>query len=126
MKGWLEKLPVTAFSCNGSIYYGMDDHLQQTGELPSCLFLAGFDPLMLGYEKNENPFLPPEHMRKIFSLSGIVMPALLMDGQVKGVWKEKGKKVTVNLFEPLTKKQMTALEETARSLWNEKTLVFSP
>lgn len=126
VKTWLEQLPVTAISCNGSTYYGMCDLLPQAEELPTCLFLSGFDPVMLGYEKKENPFLPPEHMRKIFSLSGIVMPALLIDGRVKGLWKEKGGKITVFLFEPLTEKQKAAAEEAARRLWQEKTLVFSP
>lgn len=125
VNSWLEKLPLTAFSCNGSVYFGMEDHLPQPGAIPPCLFLAGFDPLMLGYEKKENPFLPPECMRKIFSLSGIVMPALLMDGRVKGMWKEKGGKIIITLVEPLTKKQLTALEDKARALWQEKTLVFS-
>ena len=126
VKSWLEQLPLTAISCNGSTYYGMNDPLRQTEELPACLFLSGFDPVMLGYEKRENPFLPPEHIRKIFSLSGIVMPALLIDGKVKGTWKEKGGKITVSLFEPLTKKQMAATEEAALRLWQEKTLVFFP
>ncbi len=44
-------------------------------EIPDCLFLAGFDPLLMGYEKKESPFLPPEYLRKVFSLAGIVMPA---------------------------------------------------
>lgn len=125
IKDWLNKLPVKEILSDGHLYYGMDSHLPQEGEIPACLFLAGFDPLMLGYEKKENPFLPPEYMRKIFSLSGIVMPGLLIDGQVKGLWKEKDRRLMITLFEPLTKRQIAAVEETARSIWHEKTLVFS-
>lgn len=124
VKDWIKKLPLTAVSCNGDTYYVPQNCLPQPEKIPRCLFLAGFDPLMLGYEKKENPFLPPEHMRKIFSLSGIVMPALLVDGKVKGMWKEKGKKILTTLFEPLDKEQMDALKETAHALWHEKTLVF--
>ncbi len=29
----------------------------EEAELPDCLFVAGFDQLLLGYEKKANPFL---------------------------------------------------------------------
>lgn len=124
VKAWMNKLPLKAIPCEGNTYYAMEGCPPPPGAIPRCLFLAGFDPLMLGYEKKETPFLPPEHMRKIFSLSGIVMPALMMDGKVKGMWKEKGNKLSITLFEPLDKGQIDALKEAAHTLWQEKTLVF--
>ena len=66
--------------------------------VPDCLFLAGFDQLMLGYEKTENPFLPQAYMREIFLSSGIVRPVILVCGTAVGWWNLKNKTLTVNLF----------------------------
>ena len=63
--------------------------------------LAGFDPLMMGYRKEDNPFLPPAHLRGIFNLAGIVNPAILLHGRVVGKWKEKDGKVELTPFEPI-------------------------
>ena len=65
---------------------------------PSVLFLAGFDQLMLGYEKTQSLFLPPEHLRDIFTRSGIVRPALLVNGTVAGHWNLKNGKLIITLF----------------------------
>lgn len=37
--------------------------------------------------------LSQENMRAIFNLAEIVMPALMIDGEVVGKWKKKNKKV---------------------------------
>ena len=74
------------------------------GELPKCLFLAGFDQLMLGYEKTESLFLPKEHMRDIFNLAGIVRPAILVNGTVVGWWNLKNRKLKITLFSPADQK----------------------
>lgn len=72
---------------------------------------------MLGYQKTENPFLPPEHLRGIFNLSGIVMPAVLLHGRVAGKWKKNGKKLSVTLFETISPKEKEQAEICAFELW---------
>lgn len=64
-------------------------HLKKTMHSPRCLFLAGFDQLMLGYEKKESLYLAPENLRAIFNLAGIVMPPVMLDGRVVGKWKRR-------------------------------------
>ena len=86
------------------------------GELPKCLFLAGFDQLMLGYEKTESLFLPKEHMRDIFNLAGIVRPAILVNGTVVGWWNLKNRKLKITLFSPADQK---LIFDAATRLWNE-------
>ena len=83
VKSWLKQLPVTETTLDGKSYFYIDNDLP-AGNLPDCLFLAGFDQLMLGYEKTESLFLPREHMRNIFNLAGIVRPAILVNGTVVG------------------------------------------
>lgn len=97
VKAWLEELPVAETVLDGKTYFYIDDGVP-TVELPGCLFLAGFDQLMLGYEKTESLFLPREHMRDIFNLAGIVRPAILIDGNVAGWWNMKNRKLTLTMF----------------------------
>lgn len=113
VKKWLQQLPVNAAEYGGKAYYYIDSGLP-TGEIPKCLFLAGFDQLMLGYEKKESLFLPQEHLRSIFNLAGIVHPAILMDGNVVGRWKQKERNLTITLFSPA---DHTTIEAAASELW---------
>ena len=115
VKSWLEQLPVTETTLDGKPYFYID-HGPPVGNLPDCLFLAGFDQLMLGYEKTESPFLPKEHMRDIFNLAGIVRPAILVNGTVVGWWNLKNHKLKITLFSPADQK---LISETASRLWND-------
>ena len=117
VKNWLKWLPVKAAECEGKNYYYIEESVPETAEIPACVFLAGFDPLMMGYEKTENPFLPKEHLREIFSLAGIVSPALLVHGNVAGRWKRTGKKLTITLFEPVAAQDITQIRDTAYRIW---------
>ena len=75
----MQGLDLKEVTCGGRIYYDLGD--SRTAAIPECLFLAGFDPLLLSYEKRENPCLPPQCLRGIFSLAGIVNPAVLLRGR---------------------------------------------
>ena len=93
-----------------------------TADIPHCLFLAGFDQLMLGYDKKDSLFLPREHLRDIFTLSGIVRPVLLVEGTAAGYWNMKNGKLTITAFRPLPE---TPIREAAESLWtNLKQIEF--
>ena len=113
VKSWLKQLPVTEATPDGKSYFYIDNSLS-AGELPDCLFLAGFDQLMLGYEKTESLFLPRDHMRQIFNLAGIVRPAILTNGTVTGWWNLKNCKLKVTLFSPTDQKLLT---NAATKLW---------
>ena len=115
VKSWLKQLPVIETSLDGKSYFYIDNGLP-AGELPGCLFLAGFDQLMLGYEKTESLFLPKEHMRDIFNLAGIVRPAILVNGTVVGWWNLKNRKLKITLFAPADQQ---LIERTATALWND-------
>lgn len=117
VRHWLAQLPVNEAVCDGKTYYWID-HGQITGaDMPKCLFLSGFDPLMLGYEKKESLYLPQEYLRGIFNLAGIVMPAVLIDGCVVGRWKYKNSKCTVTLFRDTSDIRET-VSESAQRMWN--------
>ena len=123
VKSWLKQLPVTETSLDGKSYFYIDNGLL-TGELPACLFLAGFDQLLLGYEKTESLFLPKEHMRDIFNLAGIVRPAILVNGTVVGWWNLNNRKLKITLF---TFAEQKLISDTATGLWHDlKGIEVSP
>ena len=115
VKSWLKQLPVTETTLDGKSYFYIDNGLP-AGNLPNCLFLAGFDQLMLGYEKTESLFLPKEHMREIFNLAGIVRPAIFVNGTVVGWWNLKNRRLKITLFSPA---DQTLISDTATQLWSD-------
>ena len=115
VKSWLTQLPVKEAILEGRSYFYIDDGLP-CSQLPDCLFLAGFDQLMLGYEKTESPFLPKEHMREIFSPAGIVRPTILVRGTVAGWWNLKNRRLKIMLF---TSYNQSLISDTAMELWKD-------
>ena len=116
----LEQLPYKSFACEKQTYYYIENGIDYDQNMPACVFLAGFDQLMLGYEKQDSLFLPREHLRGIFNKAGIVFPALLVDGTVAGRWKEEKKTIAVTLFAPLTARQKRAVLREAEKLWEKQ------
>lgn len=116
IRAWLRKLPVESFVCEGREYFHIPGETADA-EVPECLFLAGFDQLMLGYRKEDNPFLPAEHLRGIFNLAGIVLPPVLLHGRVVGKWKQDKQGAKVTLFEKITKKDQRLILRAGREYW---------
>ena len=100
IKALLARLPVETMAVDGKTYFRIPNG-EPRDDLPEVILLAGFDPLMMGYRKEDNPFLPPAHLRGIFNLAGIVNPAILLHGRVVGKWKEKDGKVELTPFVPI-------------------------
>lgn len=118
IRNFLDELPVNSLNFGGMdrFYIGS---LAACPDIPSCLFLAGFDQLLLGYQKSESLFLPPEHLRGIFNLAGIVFPAVLFKGRVVGRWKweREKKKFLFMPFESLKTSQLRLVEKAAQRLY---------
>lgn len=119
VKAWLEQLPVTAGACLGRDCFWIDDGRRTFPDVPDCVLLAGFDQLLLGYKKEESVFLPPEHLRRVFNLSGIVLPCVLLDGQAAARWKAAGRKCAVAPFRPLKVREKKAVEREVRRWFPE-------
>jgi hypothetical protein len=117
VKNWLKILPVESFDCEEKTYYYIPNGKTYDKEIPPCIFLAGFDQLMLGYQKKESIYLPQEHLRGIFNLAGIVMPPILLRGMVVGKWKKKNENLTCTLFEAVSDKEKKIICDTAEGLW---------
>ncbi|MBO5269436.1 MAG: winged helix DNA-binding domain-containing protein, partial [Clostridia bacterium] len=117
VKAWLSVLPVESFVCEGKTYYSIPSGRSYDRDIPPCIFLAGFDQLMLAYQKKESLYLPAEHLRGIFNLAGIVMPSVLLHGRVVGKWKKEPRRLTVTLFEAIDVKARETVRESAARLF---------
>ena len=119
VKKWLSQLPVASAECEGRTYFHIGSGRDVGCGLPPCVFLAGFDQLMLAYEKKESLYLRTEHLRSVFNLAGIVMPTVLLNGSVAGRWKKKSGKLTVELFAPVSSGEKRLIRTCADALWED-------
>lgn len=118
VKKLLPKLPVNVRELDRKMYFSLGDE-ELDCDMPSCVFLAGFDQLMLGYEKRDSLFLDPEYLRGIFNLAGIVRPALLFNGKVVGRWGRKGRRLRLEFFGSSSGAIKAAAAEAAERLWDD-------
>lgn len=114
----MSRIPLESVDVNGTALYYSGDIERHSG-IPDCLLLGGFDQLMLGYFKESSLFLPREYLRGIFTLSGIVMPAVLYRGKAAGRWKKNGKMVKIEMFCRPDTDMKKAITDKAESLFSD-------
>lgn len=85
-------------------YYYIGKLNENINELPTCVFLGGFDPLMLAY-KNKSRWLKSEYQKNIFLKNGFVRNIILLDGMADAIWKLDKGVLKITLFEPTSKKK---------------------
>ncbi|WP_157245773.1 winged helix DNA-binding domain-containing protein [Nonomuraea typhae] len=72
---------------------------EAAGSRPGLVrLLPAFDELLLGW-KSRDPILAPDHARAVFPGGGILRPAVLVNGRIRGTWSRKGSAAAVELFE---------------------------
>jgi len=119
VKEIMQKLPLLQTTIDGKSYFYLDELKNDYPTIPHCILLAGFDQLMLGYQKQDSIYLPQQHLRGIFNLAGIVMPPILLDGVVVGRWRKKNTKMTFELFEDISTKNKKYIESTMEETFDD-------
>lgn len=119
VKMWLNKLPIMSHKVDGKEYFYIGNGKTDYPDIPKCILLAGFDQLMLGYQKQQSLFLSIENLRGIFNLAGIVMPAILLDGKVVGKWKKDKNKMIFTLFESVDEIDKKCIVDTTEQYWTD-------
>lgn len=102
------------------------DGYYYTGELapvsvPRCLYLTGFDPLIMGY-KNRDRLFKPRDRRMVINEAGIVFPTILYRNQLRARWKKTPGRLTITPFYPLSNTAQDAMATTGRRLFNDRSL----
>jgi hypothetical protein len=100
----------------GNREYFYADSLLNTGKIPGCVFLAGFDQLLMGY-RDRSRIMDERHKRDVTTNTGIVHPTILLDGQIQAKWKKGGTKLTVTPFCKISSKNRHRIARYAKELF---------
>ncbi|MCK4261300.1 MAG: winged helix DNA-binding domain-containing protein [Halanaerobiales bacterium] len=105
------KMPLQTMSDHDhNDYYLLPERSDQSkNPIPKFIFLAGFDPLMLGYKDKKRFLIKPEYHEWIFKKNGFIKSVLLDEGQVIGIWKKDKREFNIQLFEDISKKDQRIL-----------------
>jgi hypothetical protein len=74
-----------------------------------------WDSVLLAYA-DRSRVIPPNHLRLVARNNGYVLPTLLIDGQVAGVWRPVESSLEATAFHPLSKGASTGLAAEASAL----------
>ncbi len=112
------ELTLEHIRCDGTIYWYLGG-LNPTGRLPSCLFLAGFDQLILGY-RDRSRLIDRRDLNKVTNIAGIVYPVVLLRGRVRARWKKAPGRLFVEPFRPLSQRDQQSVAAKGRKLFGEE------
>ncbi|MEA4869753.1 MAG: crosslink repair DNA glycosylase YcaQ family protein [Christensenella sp.] len=113
LKCLLELTATQDLSFQGQTYFTMGQRLPADAAMPDVLFLAGFDQMLLGYRKNENPILPQERIKSVYNNTGIIFPTVLLHGLACAVWKRTGNRLEIRPFQTIGSKDRKKIERKA-------------
>jgi hypothetical protein len=77
--------------------------------------LAMWDSVLLAHA-DRSRIIPPEHRPAVIRRNGDVLPTLLVDGQVAGVWRPVDGAIEATAFRPLSEETWTGLAAEAHAL----------
>jgi hypothetical protein len=77
--------------------------------------LPMWDSTLLAYADRAR-MMPPEYRKLVARSNGDVLPTMLVDGHVAGVWRPLGGRIEATAFQALTKADWKGLEEESQSM----------
>ncbi|MFF9779025.1 winged helix DNA-binding domain-containing protein [Streptomyces sp. NPDC013978] len=77
--------------------------------------MAMWDSTLLAYA-DRSRLLPPQYRTYVTRMNGDVLPTLLVDGQVAGIWRPQADAIEATAFHPLPASTWKALQEEATAL----------
>jgi len=101
---------------NGAVYYDIPGGLlpDETSLAPPRL-LPMWDSTLLAYA-DRSRIMPLEYRKLVMRNNGDVLPTLLVDGQVAGVWRSIDGRIEATAFHALAKAEWAGLEREANAL----------
>ncbi len=111
-------IPRRVHMIGGREYFSAGDPAFEA-DVPACVFLSGFDQLMLGYS-DRSRMMDARDRNAAITCSGILHPVILVDGRLRARWRKDGRRVSVSPFHSLTKKQWKAVDRAAQALFSDE------
>jgi len=108
-------LPLQSIFDNDSELFYLGE-LPSGGRIPECLFLTGFDQLLMGY-RNRSRCLDDKDKGKVTTNTGIVFPTVLLHGRLQAKWKKDGAKLMITPFHRLAKRDRCLIADKAQAVF---------
>jgi len=100
----------------GETLYDVPGGVIPTDDVPAPpRLLPMWDSVLLAY-KDRSRIVPPQYRTGIMRKNGDVLPTLLVDGFVAGVWRPVEQGIEVTAFRPLSDADWARTEDETRSL----------
>ncbi len=93
-------IPLQTVECEG-ITYAYLGSLQGDLKIPTCLFLTGFDQMIMGY-KDRTRLYDRADQQQIITCSGIVYPTVLLHGRLQARWKWEKNQLLITPFHEIS------------------------
>lgn len=107
---------VTLEGPDGSVLFDVRDGLVPPEDAPApARLMAMWDSVLLAYA-DRSRVIPPEYRRRVIHQNGDVLPTLLVDGYVAGVWRPVAGGIEATAFQHLSREQWRELEAEAAAL----------
>ena len=110
-------LPLESVVCDGVEYWYMGEW-DASGDIPPCLFLSGFDQLLLAY-KDRSRLLDDKHKPDVVTNTGIIHPLILLNGRAKAKWEKDGGTILVTPFAGISQRNKKRIASFAKKLFDE-------
>lgn len=94
---------------------GGDPQAEAAIATPPPRLLGMWDSVLLAYA-DRSRVIPDEHRPHVIRRNGDVLPTVLIDGLVRGVWRASTDAIEVRALEPLDDASLEALDDEARHL----------
>jgi hypothetical protein len=85
-------------------------------DIPPCIYLAGFDQLVMGY-RDRSRIMEERVKPEVTTNSGIVHPTVLLKGRLEAKWKRDGAKLVITPFTVLSAEDKQLISETGENLF---------
>jgi hypothetical protein len=117
---WPEQIDpeLRVLSYGGKNYYYAGE-LPGPGEIPPCIFLTGFDQLLMGY-RDRSRLLDERYKDLVTTNSGIVFPTVLLRGRLRAKWKKDGETLLITAFDRFSRQDKRLITETAGDIFGGK------
>jgi Winged helix DNA-binding domain len=100
----------------GTVLYDVPGGPRPDGDIPAPPRLLGmWDSVLLAYH-DRSRLIPPPYRAHVIRVNGDVLPVLLADGYVAGVWRVAGGQVEATAFGPLAEETWDGLAAEASAL----------